>query len=857
MNRRLVLLTATLFVAASCQSDDRKTPSEPRATPQLPGSLISDGAHSGTPGFFFLFPLVPPPQHTGTFDGDIAAVNPVVAICDITGGPAVACGASTPGATPALRTYTATSNPPISVLNLLQTYVVPWNTREPGFDVGRLYRVYVFAGADRRELGFIDVRLTARWAITPNNEIIEFKDGFILPILFRIEEGVVPSAGPARSLGLTALPATLASGAMASVTVTARDENGNVATGYRGTVAFSASDPGATLPSQYTFTEGDAGVHTFSNAISFTTAGTATVRVTDAADATIFGEASLTVVALDAVSLEVNGLLDPVLAGAGNSVTVTARDASGNIATGYTGTIAFTSNDPQATLPENYTFTAADAGTHAFPGVTLRTAGSVTVTATDQAVNTITGAQTVTVTPAAASKLVFSGLPESLPSGTTASVTVTTQDQFGNTATGYRGTVVFTSSNQGATLPSPYTFTEGDAGVHAFTNAISFTTAGPATVRVTDAADATIFGEASLTVLALDAVRLDVTGLPDPVQAGVGSSVTVTARDANGNVATGYVGTIAFTSNDPQATLPPSYTFTAADAGTHTFPEGGVTLRTAGSITVTATDQAISTITGAQTVTVTPAAAARLVLSGIPAQTTAGVANNVTVTAQDEFGNTATGYGGTVQFSSNDAAATLPAAYSFQPGDAGVRSFPGGVTFRTAGPRTLQATDAAAPAIDGSVATLVGPAAAAELRFTTQPSNAVAGSAIAPPIVVTAFDAFGNLATSFSQLVTVAIGTNPGGGILSGTLQVAAAAGVATFTNLSINAAGIGYTLVASATGVPSATSEAFNITAPAPVDVHWINPRVGCGAWEATGARARRQPRIKTPSSISPERTR
>ena len=41
----------------------------------------------------------------------------------------------------------------------------------------------------------------------------------------------------------------------------------------------------------------------------------------------------------------------------------------------------------------------------------------------------------------------------------------------------------------------------------------------------------------------------------------------------------------------------------------------------------------------------------------------------------------------------------------------------------------------------------------------------------------------------------MAIGTNPGGGTLSGTTTVAAVAGVATFSNLSINKAGTGYTL--------------------------------------------------------------
>jgi hypothetical protein len=36
-------------------------------------------------------------------------------------------------------------------------------------------------------------------------------------------------------------------------------------------------------------------------------------------------------------------------------------------------------------------------------------------------------------------------------------------------------------------------------------------------------------------------------------------------------VVTGYTGTVHFSTNDPRATLPTDYTFTAADAGVHTF----------------------------------------------------------------------------------------------------------------------------------------------------------------------------------------------------------------------------------------------------------------------------------------------
>ena len=105
----------------------------------------------------------------------------------------------------------------------------------------------------------------------------------------------------------------------------------------------------------------------------------------------------------------------------------------------------------------------------------------------------------------------------------------------------------------------------------------------------------------------------------------------------------------------------------------------------------------------------------------------------------------------------------------------------------------------------------VGPAA--KLVFTLQPSNAAAGGAITPGVQVAVQDAQGNTVTTATTNITVAIGTNPASGILSGTATVAAVNGVATFSTLSLNAAGTGYTLTAAATGLTGATSNAFTIS--------------------------------------------
>ena len=107
----------------------------------------------------------------------------------------------------------------------------------------------------------------------------------------------------------------------------------------------------------------------------------------------------------------------------------------------------------------------------------------------------------------------------------------------------------------------------------------------------------------------------------------------------------------------------------------------------------------------------------------------------------------------------------------------------------------------------------ITPAASDHLVIGVQPSNTVAGVAISPAVTVEVLDAFGNLVTFDTSNVTVAIGTNPGSGTLSGTTTVAAVGGVATFSTLSINKVGTGYTLTAADGALTGATSNPFNIT--------------------------------------------
>jgi hypothetical protein len=96
-------------------------------------------------------------------------------------------------------------------------------------------------------------------------------------------------------------PATVTAGVPFDVTVTAVDPFGQVAVGYSGIVTFSTTDPGpgVVLPADYTFTLDDGGMHTFTDTglgeITLVTPGDQLLTVTDTADATITGSATVTV----------------------------------------------------------------------------------------------------------------------------------------------------------------------------------------------------------------------------------------------------------------------------------------------------------------------------------------------------------------------------------------------------------------------------------------------------------------------------------------------------------------------------------------------------------------------------------
>ena len=304
-----------------------------------------------------------------------------------------------------------------------------------------------------------------------------------------------PPPTPA-TLNVTGFTSPKVAGVAGTFTVSAKDSNNAVVTGYTGTVHFSSSDSAAVLPANYTFTSGDAGVHTFSATLK--TAGNQSLTVSDTANASINGtQSGILVTPGTPAVLLVSGFPSPQPAGVSGIFSVQARDAFGNIVTFYAGTVHFSSSDSAAVLPANYTFTSGDAGVHTF-SATLKTAGNQSLTVSDTANASINGTQSgILVTPGTPAVLLVSGFPNPQPAGVSGIITVQARDAFGNLTVGYSGTVHFSSSDPQAILPVNSTLQSGSK-----TFSATLKSAGLQSITGTDTVNTSINGSQSgITVL--------------------------------------------------------------------------------------------------------------------------------------------------------------------------------------------------------------------------------------------------------------------------------------------------------------------------------------------------------------------
>jgi hypothetical protein len=340
---------------------------------------------------------------------------------------------------------------------------------------------------------------------------------------------VTAGAVSADQSGVTADPTTISAGnGSSTITVTARDASGNPINGA--TVVLSATGDGNTL-TQPGPTDGN-GVAT--GTLSSTVAEPKTVSATISGTA-VTQTATVTVTA-GAVSADQSTVTaDPTTISAGNgssTITVTARDASGNPINGATVVLSATGDGNTLVQPG-----PTNANGEATGALSSTVAESKTVSA---AINGTTVAQTATVTVTAGSvsadQSSVTADPTSISAGTESStITVTARDASGNPISGATVVLAATGSGNLLTQPGP-TDANGEA-----TGTLSSIVAEPKTVSATiNGQDITQTATVTVTAGSASASASRVTAAPTSIIAGIGiSTITVTARDANGNPISG------------------------------------------------------------------------------------------------------------------------------------------------------------------------------------------------------------------------------------------------------------------------------------------------------------------------------
>jgi hypothetical protein len=256
-------------------------------------------------------------------------------------------------------------------------------------------------------------------------------------------------------------------------------------------------------------------------------------------------------------------------------------------------------------------------------------------------------------------------------------------------------------------------------------------------------------------------------------------------------------------------------TVNTTGAGLATF--AGCKIDLAGQYKLRGTNGSITTDSGLFNINVGPAA--KIAFTSYPAASTTPVLNpQPTVAVQDAGGNTVTTFPtNPITIAINKNAGTFSCTSSLTVNTVnGVAAFTGCSQTTADSGYTLTATIFfATPAI--------GPAFAVTpptLAFVAGPGAPVAGQPFPTSVQVAIQNGGTTLTTGISATVTLAIGTNPSGGVLTcaGGTAVGTISGVATFTGCSIDKPGTGYTLTATASSVlppqtiSPATSTAFNV---------------------------------------------
>jgi hypothetical protein len=558
---------------------------------------------------------------------------------------------------------------------------------------------------------------------------------------------------------------------------------------------------------------------------------------------------------------------------------VQVQDSFGNVVTDSTAAVHLVLTAETAPLGAELSCAQASNTMSAVAGVAAfsecnvnKVAVAYTFTATSDGLTSATS-DTFAITAGLASKFVVTGTADTQAAGALNSLTITAQDEFGNTATGYDGDKTLTFAGAGNPTSDPATAPKvtpvtgaavafGEATTIHFDHGVATASGGAngvmtlykaevAHIEATDTANGIETAEVDrldVTVGAAGFTKLDLK-LASPQPNGSvfsGSENTLTALDDYGNPILNFnaaTTNVTITANSPLAGTVSglgSGGTNVLDQGAN-FQQGVADLNSLGMTytgslgTGTFTATAGTVTDDSEPVTIEGGVAVHFVITGSATQT-AGQAQSLTITAKDVVGTTDVNYdgpkslifSGAASAGSNHPTVTNSSGAAIAFGQETTIVFTDGVaTVATGanGSMTLYAAETASiAATAGSVTTEasgeleveVSGAAAAALLFDQQPSETASHMTISPAVTVQVLDQYGNLSPDLVA-IEVALEGGTDGAILSGTTTANTSDGIATFSDLSVDLAGTGYSLQATSGSLTADTSSSFDITGAQP----------------------------------------
>lgn len=454
---------------------------------------------------------------------------------------------------------------------------------------------------------------------------------------------------------------------------------------------------------------------------------------------------------------------------------------------------------------------AAVAGVASFSGCRINTAGTVTLNASAPGITGSTTQPQVVISAAAATRLVFVTPPSAAATAgqafaVQASIAVT--DAFDNVVTDAATPITLRIATGTGPLQCATNPVTPVAGVANFAGC-RVDTAGTLTLDASAGSIANATSSPQVVVSAAAPSQLEFAPAPSATAtAGVAFAVQPQLRvlDAFGNLATTATAPVTLTLASGSGVLVCAANSVTPSAGIASF--SGCRIDTAGTVTVNASSGSIGSATSTPQVVISAGSASRLAFSVAPSSTAqAGQAwvQQPVVRVEDAFGNPVNS-AATVTLGLASGSGPLVCDANPVTAVAGVASF-GGCRINTAGTVTLSAT---APGLGSAItapSVVIGAGAPDRLVFTTPPSGQVnVGVAWPQQPVVSIQDAFGNVVTTATTPITLALASGAGS-LVCAANPVTAVAGIAQYSGCRIDTAGV-VTLTASTTGIAGSTTQ-------------------------------------------------